>query len=314
MSRSGLTIVRPGVQSSLQDLGRFGCAQQGLSQGGAMDLHAHCWANKLLDNAVNCPTLEIVIGMAEFYAESDLWLALAGADMQASVDGEAIANWSSFLMKQGQILNLKPARDGMRSYLATAGGAGGTGGFQVPLTHGSVSTVVRNSLGGLDGALLKEGDFLPVDSGAVGATRHVPSRYLPTYTESIELRVLESYQANQFQADQMEKFYRSEYTLTPDCDRMGARLEGESISGPLGNLISEGIALGSIQIPEDGQPIILLNDRQTLGGYPKLGCVARVDLFQLAQARPGTRIRFAPMQLGEARSDWLEFCRFFGRV
>lgn len=312
MSRSGLVVVRPGVQSSLQDLGRFGCAQQGLSQGGAMDLHAHCWANKLLGNAVSCPTLEIVIGMAGFRAECDLWLAIAGADMQPSIDGQAVANWSSFLIKQGQTLDLKPARDGMRSYLATAGG-----GFQVPIIHGSVSTVVRNGMGGLadsNGALLKEGDFLPADRYVVGAPRRVPSRYLPTYGESIELRVIESYQVNQFEVDQKEKFYRSEYKLTADCDRMGARLEGESITGPQGDLISEGITLGSIQIPEDGQPIILLNDRQTLGGYPKLGCVARVDLHQLAQARPGTRIRFVPIEFDKARSVWQEFCRFFGRV
>lgn len=221
-------------------------------------------------------------------------------------------------MKQGQTLNLKSARDGMRSYLATAdGGGGSSGGFQVPPTHGSVSTVVRNGMGGLadsNGALLKEGDFLPANSCDVGATRYVPTRYLPTYGESIELRVIESYQVNQFHTDEKEKFYRSEYTLTADCDRMGARLEGESIAGPQGDLISEGIALGSIQIPEDGQPIILLNDRQTLGGYPKLGSVARVDLHQLAQARPGTRIRFVPIKLEEARSAWREFCQFFGMV
>jgi len=211
-------------------------------------------------------------------------------------------------MKQGQTLNLKSARDGMRSYLAVSAG------FQVSPAHGSVSTVVRNSLGGLDGALLKEGVFLPANSSDVGAVRHMPIRYLPSYTDSIELRVIESYQANQFNADQIDKFYRSEYTLTPDCDRMGARLEGESTSAPKGDLISEGIALGSIQIPEDGQPIILLNDRQTLGGYPKLGTVARVDLFQLAQARPGTKIQFVSIKLDEARSSWQEFGQFFGML
>lgn len=309
MSKSGLMVVRPGVQSSLQDLGRFGCAQQGISQGGAMDMHGHCWVNKLLGNTMSCPTLEIVIGMAEFRAESDLWLALAGADMQATIDEQVVENWSSFPIRHGQTLQLKPAHDGMRSYLAVAGG-----GFQVPLTHGSVSTVVRNGMGGLNGALLKEGDFLPADSGKVEKSRRVPDRYRPTYESSIKLRVIESYQAKQFHPEQMEKFYRSEYTLTTDCDRMGARLEGKSIAGPKENLISEGIALGSIQIPEDGQPIILLNDRQTLGGYPKLGTVARVDLPQLAQARPGTKIRFVPIELDEARSAWQEFCEFFGVV
>jgi len=306
MSKSGLIVVRPGVQSSLQDLGRFGCAQQGISQGGAMDLHAYCWVNKLLGNAMSSPTLEIVIGMAEFRAEGDLWLALAGAEMQASIDGRVIENWNSFLLKQGQTLNLKPANDGMRSYLAVAGG-----GFQIPLTHRSVSTVVRNGMGGLNGSLLEEGDFLSAMADASGTNRRVPLRYRSSYDGVIQLRVIECYQATQFSADEMKKFYSSEYKLTLECDRMGARLEGETITGPQGNLISEGIALGSIQIPEDGQPIILMNDRQTLGGYPKLGCVARVDLPLLAQARPGTKIRFAPVGLDEARVVWGEFCKFF---
>ncbi len=302
---NGLTVIRPGVQSSLQDLGRFGYAKQGLSQGGAMDLHAHCWANKLLENPMRSPTLEIVIGMAEFLAESDLNLAIAGADMQAEVDGVAIGNWCSFNMQKGQLLKLKPTRTGMRAYLAVAGG------FSVPPTLGSVSTVVRNQLGGIDGGLIKAGDYLPAGHQGFTDGAHVPHRFISHYPNEIEIRVIESYQSDSFSNFEKEKFYRSEYKVSKDSDRMGIRLSGPSIELPLSGIISEGIALGSVQIPADGQPIILLNDRQTLGGYPKIGCVARVDLPLLTQARPGVRIRFFPVSLKEARTSWLEFSQFF---
>ena len=305
---SGLTVIRPGVQSMVQDLGRFGYATQGLSQGGPMDLQAYCWVNQLLGNAMRCPVLEVAIGMAEFRAESDLLLAIAGAEMLACVDGVQVGNWCTFAIQQGQTLSLGAARDGMRAYLAVQGG------FQVTPILGSVSTVVRNQLGGLtgsNGSALAEGDFLPANGSDSKLHCHVPSRFMAVYKEAIELRVIESYQAASFAAADLKQFYQSEYIVTQDSDRMGVRLEGNAVMSPEEGMVSEGIALGSIQIPPDGQPIILLNDRQTLGGYPKLGCVARVDLPQLAQARPGTNIRFSPISIEQARQEWREFGAYF---
>ena len=297
----GLKVLRTGVRITIQDLGRFGYAGHGLSQGGAMDLQAHCWANRLLNNPVNQPTLEITIGMASFCAECDLMLAIAGADMQAELDGEPIGNWRSFAMRRGQILRFKPAEKGMRAYLATKSG------FQAAPVLGSCSTVERNHLG----TVLREGDVLPAQAYDHMAAAYVPARYVPDYPDAIELRVIESYQVSQFSAHELAKFYQEDYRVTPDSDRMGVRLEGGPITPPSGGVISEGIALGAIQIPPDGQPIILLNDRQTLGGYPKLGVVARVDLPQLCQARPATRIRFAPISIEQARLEWSEFCDYF---
>ncbi|MGB2265516.1 MAG: allophanate hydrolase, partial [Akkermansiaceae bacterium] len=123
---------------------------------------------------------------------------------------------------------------------------------------------------------------------------------------------MESCQAGDFSSDAMQEFYRSDFTVTPDSDRMGMRLEGNAaVPGPKG-IVSEGIALGAIQVPADGHPIVLLNDRQTLGGYPKLGVIARVDLPRLCQARPGTRIRFSPVSIELARQEWQDFCGYFG--
>ena len=297
----GLKVLRPGVRTTVQDLGRYGYAGHGLSQGGAMDLQAHCWANRLLDNPVNEPTLEVAIGMASFRAECDLMLAITGADMQAELDGEPIGNWRSFSMRRGQTLKLKAAQKGLRAYLAVKSG------FQVVPILGSCSTVERNRLG----SIVQEGDVLTAKACHHEAAACVPPRYVSDYPDAIELRVMESYQAGQFSADAMAKFYQEDYRVSSDSDRMGVRLEGGAVIPPSGGVISEGIALGAIQIPLDGQPIVLLNDRQTLGGYPKLGVIARVDLPRLCQARPATRIRFTAVSIEQARLEWSEFCDYF---
>jgi len=299
--QSGLSVLRGGVHTTLQDIGRFGHAAQGLSQGGAMDLHAHCWANRLLANSAQCPSLEMAVGMGIFRAEADLLLAITGADMQAELDGIAVRNWCSLSMKRGQTLALKPARDGLRSYLAVQGG------FQSHPVLGSVSTVVRNGLG----SILSEGDFLPAASSGSMTPVHVPKRYVPVYSDIVELRVIESYQAEYFPSEVKQGFYQARYRVSKESDRMGMRLQGQNLIPSPTGLVSEGIALGAIQIPPDGQPIILLNDRQTLGGYPKVGCVARVDLPKLAQAHPGTRVSFSPIALEQARAEWQDFCAYF---
>ena len=201
----GLSVLQAGVQSSLQDLGRFGHADQGISQGGAMDLHAHCWSNKLLGNDPDCAVLELTVGMAKFRAESDMQLALAGADMQAELNGVRVGNWRSFFVQAGDEISLKAASDGMRAYLAVAGG------FLVHECLGSVSTVVRNGLGGMDGSgsLLGVGDFLAVgESTGDRGVRQVPERYIPRYGESIELRVIQSYQSEEFASDELAKLYQ----------------------------------------------------------------------------------------------------------
>ena len=303
----GLTVLKAGIQLSLQDLGRFGYAAQGVCQGGAMDMHAHCWANHLLGNDVDCATLEITVGMAQLRAESDLQLSIAGADMQVEVDGVPVGHWCSFSVQRGQVVTFKSARVGMRSYLAVAGG------FLADETLGSVSTVVRDKLGGLDGlgSLIQEADFLSAQNAPGIRESQVPHRFIPDYQSSFTLRVIESYQVSQFGDAALKKFYQATYVFTQAMDRMGARLEGDTIVASGKGIVSEGIALGAIQVTSDGQPIILLNDRQTLGGYPKIGCVARVDLPKIAQARPGDKVKFVPVSAEVAREQWRIFCDYF---
>ena len=312
-NKMGLLVKKAGLFTQIQDQGRFNQAQQGLSQGGVCDERAAGWANFLLGNSTDAALLEISFGQAEFEALSDINLSLTGAPMGAKVllsSGEIVEqeNNASFLLKCGQRLVLSFATSGVRAYIAIQGG------FQITAILGSVSTVKRNLIGGLqgDGNALQSDDVLPIGKQSVGfPIRKIPLQYVPDYSQPVTLSVIESYQCDHFSIDEKSKFYASEYRIDKHSDRMGMRLQGEAIKGALNGIVSEGIALGSIQIPSDGQPIILLQDRQTLGGYPKLGCIARCDLSLLAQQSVGQKIRFKRANLSFERLRYLQRLRFF---
>ncbi|GAB6260207.1 5-oxoprolinase subunit C family protein [Photobacterium sp. R1] len=302
-----LEVMRPGAHTLVQDTGRLGVARQGLSQGGAADLHAYCWANYLLGNPMDCAQLEITVGQASFKAHADIECALTGAEMQASLDGESVGTWATFVMRKGQTLQLGYARSGLRAYLAIQGG------IDVPRVLGSRATVVRNEIGGVEGRALRQGDHLPIRPSQIRHhPRYVPPRFIPDYDSPAELHLMVSSQWDLFPPDARNQFFDNHYHVLPESDRMGCRLEGNAILGGPAGIVSEGIALGAVQIPPNGQPIVLLNDRQTLGGYPKLGCVARIDLPRLAQARPGKDIRFIRGDLVSLRKAWQRFSHFFG--
>lgn len=311
----GLEVISPGMLSLIQDPGRFGVGHLGLSVGGPVDMHAFCWANRLLGNKMTAPALEITLGQASFKATQDITLSLTGADMQAEIDGQVQENWRSFTLKKGQTLALNFAREGLRAYLGIAGG------ITVPTAFGSSATIPRNKLGGLHsgvdgeegGRPLKAGDFIPAQKAQADSnTQVVNRRFIPDYEDELDIAVIESYQSESFPDSAKYDFYNEPYKVTQQSDRMGIRLEGKAVKGELSGIISEGIAPGSIQVPANGQPIILMNDRQTLGGYPKLGCVAKRSLAQLAQARPGTVLRFYRADLDYESRKWREFLTFFG--
>ncbi len=311
----GLEVTASGILSLIQDPGRFGVAHLGLSSGGPADTQAFCWANYILGNPMSAPQIEITIGKAAFTAGCDMQLALTGADMQASVDGEYQPNWRTFLLRKGQTLSFAYARHGMRAYLAVRGG------FSFPLAFGSCATVMRNQLGGINSGLeaeeggkaLKKGDCLPIAHQSVDDYRvqYVPRSYIPEYGTHMRIGVIESYQCDVFDQTAKSAFYQEPYRVSNNSDRMGIRLQGPEIHAGVSGIISEGIAPGSIQVPPNGQPIILMQDRQTLGGYPKLGCVTRRSLSLLAQARPDTQLQFYPANLKEESVKWAAFCRFF---
>ncbi|EGA70670.1 allophanate hydrolase subunit 2 [Vibrio sinaloensis DSM 21326] len=303
-----ISVVKPGQQTLIQDFGRFGLAHFGITQGGPVDDYAYSWANHLLGNHVNCPTLEITLGQAEFQINHHCQLAIAGGDLNAKLDNEPIKNWSSFAAKPGQRLTFGLPKNGLRAYLAIKHG------FQVPKQLGSSSAVARDQLGGIERGLpLAQGDRLPIKPHLVdNKPLQMTFRYKPDYDLTLELRVIEGYQIGDFQQDQINAFYAQEFEVSQFIDRMGYRLTGGRVLPPNQEYLSEGIALGAIQIPPNGEPIILLNDRQTIGGYPKFGCVARIDLPRLAQAKPGQKVRFVKGDLLGLQDVWGQWARFFG--
>ncbi|PKF62787.1 hypothetical protein CW745_05025 [Psychromonas sp. psych-6C06] len=316
--QAGLIVIKAGLFTLIQDQGRFNHAQQGLSQGGVCDELAAGWANYLLGNKPDCAVLEICFGQAEFEATQTIALALTGAPMNAQIklhSGKLISqiNNCSFVLEKGQRLQLSFASSGVRAYLAAQGG------IDAPSVLGSLSCVKRNAIGGLqeDGQALKDNDFLAIKNTHVSQpnapfiARKMPTKFIPDYQQPVCLSVLESYQCDAFSVHQKQRFYHSEYIIDKQSDRMGMRLQGEAIKGRLTGIVSEGIALGSIQIPSGGQPIVLLQDRQTLGGYPKIGCVARCDLSLLAQQAPGTALSFKRGNLQVEQMRYLQRLRFF---
>ncbi len=284
-----LTVVKPGLLTTVQDEGRFGFREYGMQVSGAMDRYACTVANILAGNGPSSAVLEMTLIGGAFRFEKDAYVSVCGADMQGKLNGVAIRNWSAFTVTAGSELTFGPAVSGTRSYLAVSGG------MAVPLVMGSRSTCLRAGTGGFHGRALKSGDVLScmeVES-RIRKTRVLPRRFVPRYTESILLRVLPGPQEDHFSGQGISVFYSSEYRVSPRNDRMGYVLEGPAIRHESGaDIVSDALCPGAVQVPGNGQPIIMTADHQTTGGYAKIGAVIGTDLRGLVQARQGNTIRF----------------------
>jgi biotin-dependent carboxylase-like uncharacterized protein len=291
---SGLLIRQPGMLSLLQDAGRFGQHRIGLTNGGPVDATAMRWANRLVGNDTNASAIEASFGGLELEAKTDTLIAITGGDQSLSINGEARDAWRSHRVQTGDVICLGFAQQFCRSYLAVAGG------FEVQTQFGSSATVLREGIGGLDGNKLDSGQLL-----ACRQQTSLPCLQLstaPAYSNSIEIRVIPGYQLQQFPTLQQRRFFSGEYTVTDRADRMGYRLQGPAIECDIEGILSEGICSGAIQIPADGQPIVLLQDRQTIGGYPKIGAALSLDTARLAQLMPGGQVRFRAISPYEAHN------------
>ena len=266
----GFKVLKPGMLTLIQDLGRFGCHNIGLTTGGPLDPNAFNWANKLCSNSSNTSCLEVTVGGLELEVQLDTTFCVTGAKLPLTVNGKSKPQWQSLSVFKGDIIKLGFACEGMRAYLAVSGG------FNIKPTFDSVSTVVREGIGGVDGDKVLQGQILPFS--ASNTAQHNRLVNTPSYKKDVTLRVLLGYQHNAFTELQKRVFFSSKYTVSESCDRMGYRLKGAKTKPSINGILSEGICLGAIQVPADGQPIVLMNDRQTIGGYPKIGSVLSLDL------------------------------------
>jgi biotin-dependent carboxylase-like uncharacterized protein len=303
---SALTVKSSTPLCLLQDVGRFGVRHLGVTQGGALDWVSMSWANKLLNNALNAAVIEVTLGGLTLLAESDCCLALAGADLGAVLDDRPIAPWRSFFVRKGQQLRFTRPITGARAYLAAPGG------FAAVDVLGSCATVAREGLGGLEGSgkALVEGDQLTY-SGASFQLHALPDHLIPDVSDQRPLDVVLGAQIGQFSGLSLFDAFNSDWTLDSRADRMGMRLLGPELVYQGQPMISEGIPLGAIQVPPDGQPIILLNDRQTIGGYPRLGALTPMSLARLAQKLPGSVVRMRAVVQDVAHREQVKYTKRF---
>lgn len=299
----GIIVENPGIQTTVQDEGRFGYQQFGVSPAGPMDTQSFYLANILAGNPRGESALEITFMGPSLKFEKDNIIAVTGANVSPAVDGTPIPMYQAVLVHEGQTLSFGVASGGSRAYIAF------TGGLDVPVIMGSKATLMRNKLGGVEGRKLEKGDRIgfcnpKTNLPKMGLRKMEPEKFPE---KELTLRVVTGPQDNAFTEEEVRKFFWFGATITNESDRMGIRLEREE---PLhhikdGNILTDGVAFGSIQVPTNGQIIIMMADRQTTGGYTKIGTVISVDLPKLAQAQPGYRVRFVRVGVQLAQDLYL---------
>lgn len=287
-----IEVITPGIQTTIQDRGRKKYRTIGVGFSGAMDTFSFAIANYLVMNDEDAAVLEITYGNASFRFHSDTYFALTGADASATLDSKSIHCWWCFPVKAGQVLRLKMSSEGLRTYLAVAGG------FNAPEVMGSKSTDLKAQIGGLSGRAIRKGDKLPIPEfkgskcPSFGLSKSIQPMHKAVDGECV-VRFIVGAEWTCLTDDSQQRFLSSPWQVSNETNRLGARLEGVplSLKAPL-ELMSHGILPGCIQLPPSGQPVIQLQDANTCGGYPKIGVVIASDMRLLAQIKPGNTVKF----------------------
>jgi antagonist of KipI len=282
-----LQVIKPGLLTTVQDLGRYGHQASGVPVAGPMDSFSHRLANQLLGNDAGAATLEITLIGPELVVDTDTTIAVAGAQFELTCDDRSVPMGSSFGVRAGQRLKFGRLLQGARAYLAVAGGV------QTPPVLGSRATHLVSRMGGMQGRPLAAGDRVPIASDAgPRPQRKAPGLTLPTKGRAL-LRVVPGPQDHWFERDALRTIGGVSFRISPSSNRMGYRLQGPPLRRVHeGELISEPVGAGAIQVPAAGEPILLMADRQTAGGYPKIGHVISADLPLAGQLAPGDFIEF----------------------
>ncbi|KAF0196178.1 MAG: dur [Bacillota bacterium] len=295
-----LAVILPGMFTTVQDLGRCGLQQYGVPVSGAMDEYSLRAANSLVLNKDTAAVLEATLQGPTLKCNGTVAAAVTGARAPVTVNGLPVPMWQVLLLKCGDVLTVGVTVSGARVYIAVAGG------FDVPMVMGSRSTFVRGGIGGVEGRLVRSGDVLPL-STPTAPLADVLGNYVPRAKQCrlpwavTAIRVILGPQDECFPEDALYIFSRAEYTVTNESDRMGFRLAGPKlVHRDKADIVSDGIAPGSIQVPGHGLPIVMLADRQTTGGYAKIATVISVDLALMGQMKPQDKVRFVAVSPDDA--------------
>jgi biotin-dependent carboxylase-like uncharacterized protein len=295
---SAIDVLDGGFFTTVQDLGRYGYQRYGVPVSGAMDTFALRAANLLVGNSASAAALEITLHGPRLQFMSDAVVAIAGADLDPRLDEEPMPMWRPAAVPEGSVLSFGGARDGLRGYLAVAGG------IDVPVVLGSRSTFTRGKLGGFAGRPIRGGDCVATGGTSLERVdaRLFPAAETPTYGHEHVIRVVLGPQDDAFTPDGLATFLSASYVVSARSDRIGCRLDGPVIEHEAGaDVVSDGIPFGAVQVAGDGLPIILMADRGTTGGYTKIATVISVDLALVAQAQPGDRLTFRAVSLEAAQ-------------
>ena len=307
-------IISSGIFTTIQDQGRYGCNHLGITHSGIMDEYSYLWSQKLLYGLdwVNTEVdpygfnaIEVMVGL-KLEAIDSMVISVCGANFDFQINGVLQGIWQTHNIQKGDILSFPKRVSGQRVYLAVKGG------FINKKEYGSYATTLKENIGSKvkRGELLETETSVPNNGSKTFRFRTI-QKFIPSYNKPLTLRVLPSYQNDYFTEEEQNKFFNFEYEITMESNRMGAKLKGQEITPNQGGIISEGIAFGSVQIPQDGQPILLLKERQTIGGYPKIGTVLAIDCFKFSQLAVGDKVRFEKIDLEVAREKMLKFYREF---
>ncbi|WP_409301008.1 biotin-dependent carboxyltransferase family protein [Peribacillus sp. SCS-155] len=309
-----IKILKPGLLTSFQDLGRYGYQKYGVIASGAMDQVAHRISNILVGNDDGEATIEITLSGPAIEFASDALISICGADLSPEINGDPAKLWRPIFLESGSVLKFGKCKNGCRAYLAIAGG------YSIPREMGSSSTYLRAGIGGWNGRALKMGDEISLRTPGTLSSRiakqlpkksntsfreaewTVAGNALPMYETNPVVRITKGAQYGLFDSYSIDDFLHAPFKITSQSDRMGYRLEGSKLmlKSPV-EMISEAVRFGTIQVPSEGHPIILLADRQTTGGYPKIAEIATVDIPLVAQSKPGESLKFQLMSLEESQ-------------
>ena len=298
-------VKKPGLFTTVQDLGRTGYQQYGMVVSGAMDPFALQIANILVGNPRNEAGLELTLMGPDLEVMDDSVIALCGADLSPMLDGKSVPVWKSFKVKKGETLHFGRPNSGSRAYLAVAGG------LDVPVVMGSKSTFIKGSIGGLDGRELHKQDLLKKNDTGINQTfqtgKSLHPSLIPEYHAYNRCRVIRGPDERAFEPKSFETFFTGTYKVSRQADRMGYRLNGPAlVHRDRADIISDAILPGTVQVPANGEPIILLADRQTTGGYARIGTVISVDLPYIGQMHAGQELMFEETTTEQAQALYIK--------
>jgi biotin-dependent carboxylase-like uncharacterized protein len=303
-----IKVLKPGLQTTVQDRGRIGFYEIGMPPSGAMDQYSFAIANMLVGNKENAAVLEITYMGPELEFHQDTVISITGGDIPPKINGVSVPLWSTLEVKAGDVLSFDFVKSGARVYLAVKGG------IDVPIIQNSRSTYTLCGIGGYEGRALKEGDVLQIGSDSeanVSTGTTIPDSFIPKYSKSHEIRVVMGLCSYRLTEESKERFLNIEWTVTPESNRVGYRFKGERLhfvprEQPFGagsnpsNVVDMGYPIGSIQVPDGIEPIALLNDAVTGGGYATIATIISTDLNYMAQVKTNDKVLFVPVTVDEA--------------